>query len=487
MASALYGVSTGRGFTAIVAYPGMGKTTLLFDFLSKIKNYARTVFLFQPQSDARDLIRCLLADIEIEDDGKDLVRMHRKLNDFLLGEARRGRKLVVVLDEAQTLDEEVLEAVRMLSNFETPREKLIHLVLAGQPQLADKLASPGLLQLRQRISMISHLHPFNVEETQKYIEHRLRVAGYSLNVPMFSSAAIRIITKYTQGIPRNINNVCFNAMSIAFVAKQRTIDERIILEVIDDLDLKIRTNAPAAVSSEREFKAEHENGSFGAAGHPMLKIQPSNELMSSPGVGEHKAPTDRNEWIVEFSPSDLDSLNPSKQQTCERAVGSPLSPALKSEKSSPQGEGSSLSAASIPPPRVAVAAAGSMGSMTVTNDDNVGNVARSGVNTSNPAPPSRRVVGGARKHPPRKISNWRALGPQVVLVILLFVTLGWLATQARRRGEAHLAPKVPVGILIIPATGATRAVLHHIETELDESTLEFLVRHPNTSDCGAIS
>jgi type II secretory pathway predicted ATPase ExeA len=129
----------------------MGKTTLLFDFLSKIKDFTRTVFLFQPQSDARDLMRCLLADIGIDDDGTDFVRMHRKLNEFLLTEAQRGRRLVVVLDEAQNLDNNVLEAVRMLSNYETPREKLIHLVLAGQPQLADKLASPELIQLRQRM------------------------------------------------------------------------------------------------------------------------------------------------------------------------------------------------------------------------------------------------------------------------------------------------------------------------------------------------
>jgi general secretion pathway protein A len=244
LASALYGVSCGRGFTTMIAQPGMGKTTLLFDFLQKVRNHAKTVFLFQPQADPRDLLRSLLADIGIEDEGSDFVRMHRKLNEVLLAESRVGRRLVVVLDEAQNLSYEVLEAVRMLSNFETPREKLMHLVLAGQPQLAEKLASPQLIQLRQRISIIARLQPFDTAETEKYIEHRLRVAGYDFATPMFSPQALETIAKYSQGIPRNINNVCFNAMSLGFVAKQRTIDDGIIREVITDLDLNIDEAEP---------------------------------------------------------------------------------------------------------------------------------------------------------------------------------------------------------------------------------------------------
>ena len=214
----------------------MGKTTILFHLLQKLQGSARTVFLFQTQSSPRDLLRSLLVDLGIEDDGGDLVQLQAKMNQALLQHSTSGKRFVVVIDEAQNLDESVLEVVRMLSNFETPREKLMQIVLAGQPQLAKRLASPSMEQLRQRVSIVARLMPLDAAETRAYIEHRLHVAGYESNVPLFTDRAFAMIAKYSGGIPRNINNLCFNAMSLGCVRKQETIDRDVIKEVLADLD-----------------------------------------------------------------------------------------------------------------------------------------------------------------------------------------------------------------------------------------------------------
>lgn len=246
LASVVHAVTAGRGFSALIAKPGMGKTTILFNFLTMLQDHAKTVFLFQSQASPHDLLRNLLGDLGIDDDGSDMVRLHRKLNECLLNEARQGKRLVVVIDEAQNLEDPVLEVVRMLSNFETSRDKLMHLILAGQPQLAEKLANPRLLQLRQRISIIARLAPFDAEETKSYIEHRLRVAGFDFSKPLFTKRAYQMIAHYTAGVPREINNLCFNAISIGCVLKCKNIDVDILEEVIRDLDLNSISVGPEA-------------------------------------------------------------------------------------------------------------------------------------------------------------------------------------------------------------------------------------------------
>ena len=215
----------------------MGKTTLLFKLLQHLETSARTVFIFQTQCSPRDFLRNLLVDLGVDDSDGDLVRIQSELNKVLLRESHSGKRFVLVIDEAQNLDPSVLELVRMLSNFETPRQKLMHIVLAGQPQLAEMLDSPDLIQLRQRVSIIAHLNAFTDEETRLYIDHRLRVAGYDCQHPLFTERALAMIASFSEGIPRNINNICFNALSLGCALKQRTIDGDVVREVLGDLDL----------------------------------------------------------------------------------------------------------------------------------------------------------------------------------------------------------------------------------------------------------
>jgi general secretion pathway protein A len=237
LASLLYGVGAGRGFVALIAMPGMGKTTLLFESMRQLRGTTKTVFLFQTISSPHEFLVALLADLGVEDTSGGLIALQAKLNDILVDQARRGERLVVVIDEAQNLDDSVLEFARMLSNFETEQQKLVQIILSGQPQLAAKLASPQLMQLRQRISMIAYLKPLSVEETGLYVSHRLRVAGYKSDKPMFTSAALQLIAQQSKGIPRNINNICFNALSLGCALKRNMIDVGVIKEVVADLEL----------------------------------------------------------------------------------------------------------------------------------------------------------------------------------------------------------------------------------------------------------
>lgn len=247
LASLLYGVSTERGFIALIAKPGMGKTTLLFRGLEQLGKTAKTVFLFQTISTPLDFLHALLTDLGLDAAGGDLIALQAKLNEVLLEQARSGKRLILVIDEAQNLDSSVFELVRMLSNFETSRDKLMQIILSGQPQLADKLASPSLEQLRQRVSIIAQLKPFSVEDTKLYVQHRLRVAGYKVETPLFTDSALALIATLSEGIPRNINNLCFNALSLGCALRRRTIDTDIVVEVLGDLDLSsLRTSSPVA-------------------------------------------------------------------------------------------------------------------------------------------------------------------------------------------------------------------------------------------------
>ena len=255
LASLYYGIEANRGFLGLIARPGMGKTTILFHLLEKFRTSARTALIFQTQCNSREFMRLLLAELGYEGAIQDLVQMHEEFNKRLMQEARSGNRLIVVIDEAQNLDPEVLETLRLLSNFETSRAKLMQIVLAGQPALADKLASPGLAQLRQRVSIVHGLEPLPAWEVKNYIEHRLLVAGYKGNM-LFTTEAYEAVATFTQGIPRNVNNFCFNALSLACALRKRVVDLDIVNEVKSDLDIEKLTSVSETAHIESSYTEE---------------------------------------------------------------------------------------------------------------------------------------------------------------------------------------------------------------------------------------
>jgi general secretion pathway protein A len=237
LASLCAGIREGRGFAALIAPPGMGKTTLLYQLIEELQDSARAVFLFQTPCDSRELFQYLLGELRIDSRGLDAVAMHGKLNEVLFEEMIAGRRFVLIVDEAQNLSDSLLETVRMLSNFETSHTKLLQIVLAGQPQLGEKLAQPQFAQLRQRIAVRCRLQPFSEDETARYIEHRLKVAGYD-GENLFDSEAVALIAAASEGIPRNINNICYHALEIQCARDLRTVGQDVVREAIAKLEME---------------------------------------------------------------------------------------------------------------------------------------------------------------------------------------------------------------------------------------------------------
>jgi type II secretory pathway predicted ATPase ExeA len=239
----LYGVETKRGFLTLVAEPGMGKTTLLFELLKCWRDRAHSAFLFHTQCDSRELMRYLLSDLGLKCDGDDMVRMHSDLNEFLFRETLAGRSVVIFIDEAQNLTDTVLETVRLLSNFEATDKKLLNIVLAGQPELAKRLSHPGLAQLRQRIAIQARLDALPPAEVVRYINHRLQVAGYQ-GGDLFSPEAYGLIAERSKGIPRLINNLCFTSLSLGCAMQRKQITSEVVEKAVRNLSLRPR--APAS-------------------------------------------------------------------------------------------------------------------------------------------------------------------------------------------------------------------------------------------------
>jgi general secretion pathway protein A len=244
-----YGIQRRRGFILLTGEVGTGKTTLLNKLLSWLQRYrVATSFIFNPGLDSTQFFDYMLADFGLTGEARQKSQMLWRLNKWLLERYRVGGTAVLIVDEAQNLSAEVLEEIRLLTNLETSTEKLLQIVLSGQPELETKLNRPELRQLRQRITMRCSTQPLSLEETGNYIASRLAVAGADSR-PIFAPDAIEAVHVYAHGIPRVINLLCEHGLISAFAQQSRPVGAETIHEVAKEFQLDVIDPIPPPPSA----------------------------------------------------------------------------------------------------------------------------------------------------------------------------------------------------------------------------------------------
>jgi len=253
-----YGIQERSGFILLTGEVGSGKTTLIRGLINK--KYERLVLakIFNTCVTSEQLLAMINDDFGLPVQGKDKVALIRDLNGFLVEQYACGNQPVLIIDEAQNLGTDLLEEIRMLSNLETDDSKLLQIILVGQPELRTILAAPGLLQLRQRISINCHIQALNRQETAQYIEHRLDVAG-NAKAAVFPPETLDYIYQYSRGIPRLINIICDFLMLSAFAEETSTITIDMVSEIIGDLDFENHYWSNAVAGKKNDHEAAFAN------------------------------------------------------------------------------------------------------------------------------------------------------------------------------------------------------------------------------------
>jgi len=235
LAQLLYGVRERKGFIVLTGEIGTGKTTLLRTMLARLDRDTHVAYVHNSALEIQGLLEYILKDWGVKSEATSHAQRLFELNEFLIEQHRQGLTPVLVIDEAQNLSIPTLEAVRLLSNFETSSQKLMQILLVGQPELRAKLDAPELRQLKQRIGLRCHIGPLSPEETRLYIRHRLRIAG-TADTGIFTDAAIQRITDYSRGTPRTVNIICDHCLLSGFADSKRRIDKAVVEEAIEYLE-----------------------------------------------------------------------------------------------------------------------------------------------------------------------------------------------------------------------------------------------------------
>ena len=249
LACLTYGIQSRKGFVLLTGEVGTGKTTLINKLLEWLRlQQVATAFVFNSRMNVPQFLDYMMADFGITCESKSKSQILQRLYNWLLDRYRAGETAVLIVDEAQNLTDEVLEEVRMLTNLETFTEKLLQIVLVGQPELETKLKQPQLRQLRQRLTLRAKTHPLTIEESKAYVQQRLRIAG-SDGRQIFDPEALVAVHKYASGIPRVVNLLCEHCLVSAFVDQKTTIGADVVDAIARDFDLSDNTASAAMTAA----------------------------------------------------------------------------------------------------------------------------------------------------------------------------------------------------------------------------------------------
>ena len=290
LASMMYGIQEKKGFVCISGEIGTGKTTLIRHLLNTLSPSIKTVFIYQTLVSFEELLKEIVLELELPLGDQSKTHLTRQLNDYLIQRLSRDETVVLFVDEAQHLSQEVLEGLRLLSNLETERSKLLQMVLVGQMELEEKLNAAELRQFKQRIGIWRHLKPLAEQESREYIQHRLGVVGSSLE-KVFTPEAVSMICRCARGIPRTINILCDNAFLIGYALSKEKIDGKIVKEVLGDMGLlNEEKRADKKISDEMVTKGQDLGAVF--SGYPSKTFEGHPPIISALTPQREETPVD---------------------------------------------------------------------------------------------------------------------------------------------------------------------------------------------------
>ena len=302
LASLYYGVRARKGFVVLTGEVGTGKTLLVRCVLELLRRTGVAfAYVFNPSLSALEFIRYIASDFGLPVAGKAKDELILSLSTFLVDRHQRKLSTLLVVDEAHHLAPELLEEVRLLTNLETTQQKLLQIVLAGQPELDEKLDSYELRQIKQRIALRCHLEPLNLEETRGYIQRRLQIAGAQAEIEIFSEAAISTIFHCSGGFPRTINTICENALLSGYGRKALVVTPEIVNEVASDLRLGVVVSRKEKSDGVARAAKEQEKDELLRAVKTLLELhdylREMKETDTQEGMGVRRRTTEHEPYI----------------------------------------------------------------------------------------------------------------------------------------------------------------------------------------------